>query len=79
MQESTNNTKVKEYHKQFYRPENLFVIITGNVNHVDVFKALKPVEDKIISRVCKLVHSEIQNLKILITKQMYFLGKQRSF
>ncbi|KAL0273768.1 UNVERIFIED_CONTAM: hypothetical protein PYX00_006371 [Menopon gallinae] len=48
--ESTTNEKVKNFHKEFYRPDNLTLIITGQVNDTDVFKALKPVEDKILSK-----------------------------
>ena len=31
LRESTNNKKVVAYHKQFYRPENLGIVITGQV------------------------------------------------
>ncbi|XP_017774305.1 PREDICTED: uncharacterized protein C05D11.1-like [Nicrophorus vespilloides] len=50
LRESCNNTKVKDYHKEFYRPENLKVIITGQVNPDDVFKALEKLEAKILSK-----------------------------
>ncbi|XP_066596217.1 uncharacterized protein C05D11.1-like [Prorops nasuta] len=50
LRESTNNEKVKHYHKEFYRPENLMIIITGQIKHVNVFKALQPVEEKIMSK-----------------------------
>lgn len=50
LRESTNNEKVKQYHKEFYRPENLTVIITGKVKHADVFNALQPLEKKITSK-----------------------------
>ncbi|XP_055593217.1 uncharacterized protein C05D11.1-like [Uranotaenia lowii] len=47
---STDNKKVRDYHAQFYRPENLHVIITGQINPDDVFKVLEPVEQKILSK-----------------------------
>ncbi|KAJ8921035.1 hypothetical protein NQ315_015831 [Exocentrus adspersus] len=50
LRESTNNTKVRNYHKEFYRPENLKIIITGQVKPVDVFNSLSKLEDKIISK-----------------------------
>ncbi|XP_033227850.1 uncharacterized protein C05D11.1-like [Belonocnema kinseyi] len=50
LRESTSNEKVKEYHKEFYRPENLTIVITGQVKHADVFKALQPIEGKILSK-----------------------------
>ncbi|GFR13936.1 uncharacterized protein C05D11.1 [Trichonephila clavata] len=47
LRESTTNEKVKAYHKEFYRPENLCVIIVGQVNAEKVFEALQPVEERI--------------------------------
>lgn len=50
LRESTTNEKVRNYHKEFYRPENLKVIITGQVKPEDVFKALAALEEKIVSK-----------------------------
>ncbi|KAJ8679467.1 hypothetical protein QAD02_015254 [Eretmocerus hayati] len=50
LRESTTNEKVRKYHKEFYRPENLCIIITGKVKHADVFKALQPIEEKIMAK-----------------------------
>ncbi|XP_023238185.1 uncharacterized protein C05D11.1-like [Centruroides sculpturatus] len=50
LRESTTNEKVKEYHRQFYRIENLCITITGKLNVSDVFKALSPIEEKIIQK-----------------------------
>ncbi|XP_015601715.1 uncharacterized protein C05D11.1 [Cephus cinctus] len=50
LRESTNNEKVRNYHKEFYRTENLTVIIAGQVKHADVFKALHPIEAKVMSK-----------------------------
>ncbi|XP_049547203.1 uncharacterized protein C05D11.1-like [Anopheles darlingi] len=47
---STNNEKVRAYHTAFYRPDNLYVIITGQIRAEDVFAALEPIEQKIISK-----------------------------
>lgn len=41
LRESTTNEKVRKYHKDFYRTENLKVIITGQVKPDEVFKALQ--------------------------------------
>lgn len=46
--------QVRNYHKEFYRPENLKIIITGQVKPEDVFKALAPLEDKILTKVNKI-------------------------
>jgi hypothetical protein len=42
--------KVRQYHRQFYRPDNLCLIITGMVSPQKVFEALRPVEDKIVKK-----------------------------
>ncbi|XP_053684394.1 uncharacterized protein C05D11.1-like [Sabethes cyaneus] len=47
---STNNEKVRAYHAAFYRPDNLHVIITGQINPEDIFKALEPIEQKILAK-----------------------------
>uniref|UniRef100_A0A182TCH4 Peptidase M16 C-terminal domain-containing protein n=1 Tax=Anopheles maculatus TaxID=74869 RepID=A0A182TCH4_9DIPT len=47
---STTNEKVRAYHAAFYRPDNLHVIITGQINPDDIFKALEPIEEKIVSK-----------------------------
>ncbi|XP_023210956.1 uncharacterized protein C3H1.02c-like [Centruroides sculpturatus] len=52
LRESTTNEKIKEYHNQFYRPENLCITIIGKINASDVFKALSPVEERIIQKGC---------------------------
>lgn len=50
LRESTNNQKVRAYHKNFYRPENLCVIVAGSVSPAEVLKALEPFEKKILSK-----------------------------
>lgn len=50
LRESTTNEKVRDYHAAFYRPENITIVITGKVEEADVFKALKPLEEKILSK-----------------------------
>ncbi|KAG7311658.1 hypothetical protein JYU34_002712 [Plutella xylostella] len=55
LRKSTTNTKVRNYHKKFYRPENLTIILTGLIKAEDVFKALSIVEDDIIEKRSKEV------------------------
>ena len=55
LRESTTNEKVRQYHQEFYRPENLTIVIAGQVKHADVFKALQIIEKKIISKVYIIV------------------------
>ncbi|CAG4968392.1 unnamed protein product [Colias eurytheme] len=50
LRESTTNIKVRDFHKKFYRPENLTIILTGQIKADDVFKALATVEDDIIAK-----------------------------
>lgn len=45
---STNNTKVRNYHKEFYNAKNLCIIVTGPVDAQDIFRVIKPIEDKIV-------------------------------
>lgn len=53
LRSSTTNEKVRQYHAQFYRPENLTLIITGQVGIDDVAKALESVEARILAKVNK--------------------------
>lgn len=46
---STNNTKVRNYHKEFYHSKNVCIIVTGPVQAQDIFKVIKPIEDKIVA------------------------------
>ncbi|KAK3910629.1 hypothetical protein KUF71_020443 [Frankliniella fusca] len=50
LRESCSNIKVRNYHKKYYRPENLTLIIAGQVKPEDVFAALAPIESKIVSK-----------------------------
>lgn len=43
--------QVADYHKAFYRADNLAVIVVGTVAPADVFRALQPIEDKVVARV----------------------------
>ncbi|CAI2171216.1 5030_t:CDS:10 [Funneliformis geosporum] len=38
---------IRQYHKDYYRPENLCLIITGNISHSELFKALDPIDKRI--------------------------------
>nr|XP_026487526.1 uncharacterized protein C05D11.1-like [Vanessa tameamea] len=55
---STNNTKVRDFHKKFYRAENLMIILTGQIEAENVFKALAIVEDDIIAKREKVPQEE---------------------
>eukprot|EP00762_Andalucia_godoyi_P004356 ANDGO_08127.mRNA.1 Uncharacterized protein YOL098C len=42
--------QVRNYHRQYYRPNNLGLIITGNVEPQELFTALEPLNKKIKSK-----------------------------
>ena len=48
---SCSNEKVKAYHKKFYRPENLNIIICGKTEIKAVVNAIAPIEKKLENRV----------------------------
>ena len=50
LRESTTNEKVRDYHKEFYRPENLWLIVAGKIEIPAVINALAPIEEKILSK-----------------------------
>ncbi len=41
---------MRKYHKTYYRPDNLCIIITGQVDVQKVFATLRPVEEKILRK-----------------------------
>ncbi|KYN01438.1 Uncharacterized protein C05D11.1 [Cyphomyrmex costatus] len=41
---------IRQYHEEYYRPENLTVLIVGQVDHTKVLDMLLPLEEKIISK-----------------------------
>lgn len=47
--------QIRKYHHEFYRPENLNIIITGQVEPEEVFSALEAVEQKILRKVSLLI------------------------
>ena len=59
--------QVCSYHQQFYRPENLCVIITGQIDPVKVFQTVKSFEDKILTkaRSTAFLFTEIKNNMII--------------
>ncbi|KAI8327052.1 Metalloenzyme, LuxS/M16 peptidase-like protein [Choanephora cucurbitarum] len=42
--------KIRNYHKSYYRPDNLCLIVTGQVNKESLLKALEPVEESILKK-----------------------------
>ena len=50
MRNSTTIEKVREYHKQYYRPENLLLTITGRIEEDKLFEVIRPIEEKILQK-----------------------------
>uniref|UniRef100_A0A2M4BCH9 Putative zn2+-dependent endopeptidase insulinase superfamily protein n=1 Tax=Anopheles marajoara TaxID=58244 RepID=A0A2M4BCH9_9DIPT len=50
LRNSTSIDKVRAYHTSYYRPDNLYIIVTGQIRAEDIFAALEPIEQKIISK-----------------------------
>ncbi|KAG0050248.1 hypothetical protein BGZ83_004990 [Gryganskiella cystojenkinii] len=42
--------KIRQYHRDYYRPDNLCLIVSGIVDHDKLLAALGPVEERIISK-----------------------------
>ncbi|KAG0305550.1 hypothetical protein BGZ98_003958 [Dissophora globulifera] len=42
--------KIRQYHRDYYRPDNLCLIISGRLDHTELLAALGPVEERIISK-----------------------------
>merc|ERR1711892_436144 len=50
LRNSTNIAKVRDYHKKYYRPENLVLTITGRINEQELFETLKKTEEKVLKK-----------------------------
>ncbi|KAA0193136.1 hypothetical protein HAZT_HAZT010927 [Hyalella azteca] len=50
LRNSTTNEKIRAYHREFYRPENLHLIITGQVEASKLFEVLIKFEESILAK-----------------------------
>ncbi|CRL05318.1 CLUMA_CG017994, isoform A [Clunio marinus] len=50
IRDSLTIEKIREYHAKFYQPENLAVIIAGQVNIDDIAKSIESIEKKILQK-----------------------------
>ena len=46
LRNSTNNEKIKDYHRKFYRPENMVIIVSGSVEKEKLFESVRQVEEE---------------------------------
>lgn len=54
---------MKKYHRDFYRPENLYLIVTGAVEPSEVLSRLQSFEDKIEAKVRLFNYSALRSLE----------------
>merc|ERR1719341_2178362 len=50
LRSSTSIAKVRRYHQQFYRPENLVLTITGRIDEQELFDTLRKTEEKVLRK-----------------------------
>jgi Zn-dependent M16 (insulinase) family peptidase len=50
LRNSTNIAKVRDYHKKYYRPENLVLTITGRIDEQELFERLRKTEEKVLRK-----------------------------
>ena len=48
LRNSIDIDKIREYHNQYYRPENLFLIVTGQMEPEEIFQRLDSVEQELL-------------------------------
>lgn len=44
--------KIRRYHKEYYRADNVLILVSGNVDSEEFFNKLDEVEDLVLSRQC---------------------------
>ena len=47
---TSNIEKAREYHKKYYRPENLQLTVTGGIDEQQLFYAIRSIEEKIVNK-----------------------------
>jgi predicted Zn-dependent peptidase len=50
LRNSTSIAKVRDYHKKYYRPENLVLTITGRIDEQELFETLQKTEEKVLRK-----------------------------
>ena len=50
LRNSTSISKVREYHRKYYRTENLVLTITGRIDQEKLFETLRKTEEKVIKK-----------------------------
>ena len=89
LRETTSNERIRAYHKKYYRPDNFYLTITGNLQPSEVFQALNRIENKILEKANKrkipLPHlgrpfqRPLETLKRNVTKKIEYPSKDEEF
>ncbi|CAG0915932.1 unnamed protein product [Notodromas monacha] len=83
LRESCNNVKVKAFHRAFYRPENVWLIVTGHVTAVEVMDAIEPIERKLVKKVndpfVRPWSSNVEDLKKTSDVKVLFPANEEDF
>ena len=89
MRETTSNERIRAYHKKYYRPDNLYLTITGNLQPSEVFQALNRIENKILEKANRRkiplpllgrpFQRPLETLKRNVTKKIEYPSKDEEF
>ncbi|KAI9478470.1 MAG: Metalloenzyme, LuxS/M16 peptidase-like protein [Benjaminiella poitrasii] len=47
---------IRQYHRQFYRPDNLLIVVTGKIDQVDFLSTLEQIDKSILERQHACIH-----------------------
>eukprot|EP00794_Sanderia_malayensis_P015886 gene15886-17486_t len=78
-----SHTKVCDYHASYYRPDNLCLVVTGNVEADKVLKVVREFEEKIVSKgdlpeFCRPWQSPVPELKETVERTIEFPTEDES-
>jgi len=51
LRESCSHKKVCDYHASMYKPDNLAVVVVGNIKAAEIIELLEKFEEKILAKV----------------------------
>jgi predicted Zn-dependent peptidase len=78
LRNSTSIAKVRDYHKKYYRPENLVLTITGRIDEQELFETLRKTEEKVLRKQAAQAADSFQRpwqtplAKINLTEDLFF-------
>ena len=69
---------MRDYHKSYYRPDNLCLIVTGQVTPEELFKSLGSFEERIASKVSGGIYAT-KGLHVPLEKGMQLVQPSKFF